>query len=68
MRLRTMGLLALVAVGSCGREPTAPDQSHNDLLPAAAFQGPDADYVPTPAGWYHRSCIHPVPQGAHVDA
>lgn len=25
------------------------------------------DLVATPDGWYHRSCVHEIPNGAHVD-
>lgn len=32
--------------------------SHDDLLEG---------YVPTPAGWYHESCVHQIPVGARVE-
>jgi len=28
----------------------------------------DTELVATPAGWFHRSCVHEIPNGAHFDA
>lgn len=42
---------------------TPPPQVLSDQGPSTA----SGDLVATPNGWYHRSCVHEVPNGAHVD-
>ena len=65
MKLPLLALLVTwLLVPGCERTSTAPEQP---LVAArAGFQVPDTGWVATPAGWYHRSCVHEIPNGAHV--
>jgi len=65
---RVVGLLLLLAVGACAREPTVPGVDAAERAGPAAIAAQLPGYVNTPAGWYHSSCVHPVPNGALVDA
>lgn len=60
------GLLALI-LASCADQPAAPRSAPPAQASAVADPGaiPD-DYVATPAGLYHRSCVHEIPMGATV--
>jgi hypothetical protein len=42
-----------------------PSASSKDAV--AASGEPDSNWIATPAGWYHRSCIHEVPDNSHID-
>lgn len=60
------GSLALVGCDSHTNAPTAP--TTNALHDASHAQGaPGPEYVNTPAGWYHRTCVHGLPAGARVN-
>ena len=63
LALLTSSLLILFT--ACDKTPVQPTGAG----PAMRAEGapPGADYVSTPAGWYHRSCVHEIPNGAHVD-
>ncbi len=59
-------LLGLLALVTCKDQPSAPS--------AVAITGAGSvvasaktDYVATPAGWLHRSCVHPLPEGAQLN-
>jgi Big-like domain-containing protein len=57
--------IVLLAVAACSEPASSPPQ------PSASKVGEDAgaipnDYVVTPAGWYHRSCVHQIEDGALV--
>ena len=57
--------MVLLSVG-CGEEPTSvPDLPLAPLAPQVGSV-PWGDYLPTPAGWWHRSCVHAIPEGAKV--
>ena len=63
MRPPLLSLLAVVAVAACAEHrPSAPEGAPS--MATAAQQG---EYVPTPAGLYHRSCVHPLPDSARID-
>jgi hypothetical protein len=50
-----------------GQNPVTPEHpvvGTSDFLPGS---GIPANYVTTPAGLYHRSCVHEIPNGARVD-
>jgi hypothetical protein len=62
-----------VAVAACSERRTAPTQPAAGIGSAASLTSipgdvPDNDtnYVATPAGLYHRSCVHEIPNGSHV--
>jgi hypothetical protein len=63
------GLVVLVVVAACTEQPTSTTArvqgGGNSAAPLAA---PQAEYVATPRGWYHRSCVHEIPAGAQMDA
>lgn len=70
-RRTTFTLLALVLpslllVSACGETSTQPNTPLGGMSRSNA--APPSDYVATPAGWYHRSCVHEIPNGARVDA
>ncbi len=68
---------ALIAGAGCGAEEDRP--GGNDPAIAAVQspvvaadadtrpEGPPNEYVDTPQGRFHRSCVHEVPDGAEVD-
>ncbi len=61
--------LALVLAAACAGEPTAvPTGTVADRASHVGMSKPGKDYVSTPAGWYHRSCVHEIPDGALADA
>jgi hypothetical protein len=73
---RAVGLIAVVGVGlALGCEdqlvPPKPDarsaQSSNLDVTTAAGSQPDSDWISTPAGWFHRSCVYNVPSGSRWD-
>lgn len=64
--VRPLGFLFVTALAAtaCERrtgQPTAPLQANE-----ASTLSPGSDYIRTPSGWYHRSCVHEIPNGAHV--
>jgi hypothetical protein len=63
-----LALTSAAVVAACAEQPTSttaiPLAVGNALLSA----GPLADYAATPAGYYHRSCVHEIPRGARVDS
>lgn len=63
-------LLVTVVAAACGDQstPMVPTAAQSPPPPKAAVQsGPADDLVATPNGWYHRGCVHEVPNGAHLD-
>src|SRR6266567_2633759 len=65
MKIFLAGLLALGLTAGCGESPSAPPSSSISTS-KAALQDP-SDYVPTPAGWMHRSCVHVIGNDACLD-
>jgi hypothetical protein len=59
-------LSSLLLLAACDQATSAPNAAADQAGLGAAEMGPD--YVATPAGWYHRSCVHEVPNGAHMSA
>jgi hypothetical protein len=55
----------LAGLAGCSEPASSPDESAPPSFVKEAPAAPD-DYVPTPAGWYHRSCVHGVENGAKV--
>ncbi len=63
-QLLAVSLLVTSACDQRTEAPSAPFDAPHSL--AAMSSPPDSEYVATPAGWYHRSCVHEIPNGAHV--
>jgi len=59
----TTALVPIAFLAACESQP-AP-QTSPDLSVAGSLTDPN--YVQTPAGQYHISCVHEIPNGAHVD-
>lgn len=66
MNKSLLSLLALLVAAACTERPTAVQTPAGK--PSLAGVTPIGDYVATPHGWYHRSCVHEIPSGARVDA
>jgi hypothetical protein len=58
-------VLGLLAAAACTEKP-APVSVEALPGPPAVGMLVSQDYVPTPAGWFHRSCIHEVPDNARI--
>ena len=58
-------LVAAILFGGCDRVAAPTNDGLADRSSAALMA--QGDYVATPAGWWHRSCVHGVPNGAHMD-
>lgn len=56
-----------ILVGCQDQGPAAPE-APNAALKGDAFAQPDSGYIATPAGWFHESCVHEIPNGARVNA
>ncbi len=56
-------ILALVGLAGCTEPASLPPPSENQSDQASP--APD-DYVATPAGWYHRSCVPEIEEGARI--
>lgn len=66
--LLVLGLIAsAMLVGCSDRSPAAPEAS-NAPLTENGSTSPGSDYVATPAGWFHQSCVHEIPNNARVGA
>ena len=67
MKPHRLGLLILVAAAAaCAEQSTTPLGVRDFSSAATAVVAPQGDYVITPSGWYHRSCVHEIPHGARV--
>jgi hypothetical protein len=57
--------LSVLAIGctDLSAPPKASDQRSSESVVGGDLSG----YIPTPAGWYHRSCVHQVDNGAFVE-
>ncbi len=72
--MRASMLHPLAAVGTLGlitsifgcNEPTSVARQMATGNPSEALTKIQDDYVATPAGWYHRSCVHQIEDGARV--
>ena len=53
----------LLLAAACAEHPESPSSSG----PTLATQAPQSEYVSTPVGWYHRSCVYQIPEDAVVD-
>lgn len=62
LRLGVVG--TLLAAAGCSEPTSAPDVIRTERRQVT---GPPADYVTTPAGLYHRSCVHEVEPGAVIE-
>ncbi len=62
-------LAAVVAVACTDRStPLIPTSAQSAARQETRTPGgPAGDLVATPNGWYHRDCVHEIPNGAHVD-
>jgi hypothetical protein len=66
-----LSTLAIGAVMACGENVTtaAPKSAPvSRLSDIAQDPGADSDWVSTPGGWYHKSCVHEVPSGSRGEA
>jgi hypothetical protein len=70
MKLTLVGILAVavVAVVSSCSDPISPPSPSADVQRNASKDAARNGYVMTPAGFFHRSCIHEIPEGALVDS
>lgn len=63
---------AVLLIAGCtdqSRTPTSPTRIAGPHFDAIAEQtSADSDWVSTPGGWYHKTCVHLVPQGSYLDA
>src|SRR6266545_749305 len=64
MQSQKLALLALAAALGCN-DSGSPAKSVSPELQQEAFRG-NGDYVATPAGLYHRTCVHEVEDGARI--
>lgn len=60
--------LALLITAGCADHSEIPTQPRPGVAAdiAAGTQPPGSGYVMTPAGWYHASCIHEIPDRSVV--
>lgn len=65
MKRFALGILALAVTAGCSEQPTAYPGTPTDGM-SSALAAQQAGYVATPAGWYHPSCVHEIPDGARV--
>jgi hypothetical protein len=61
-RLSALGIV--LSIAACSEPGSAPDAVESELRQVST---PPADYVTTPAGLYHRSCVHEVAPGAVIE-
>jgi hypothetical protein len=57
---------SLLGLSACDQGTVAPNAEPD--APNFAAMGHQSDSVATPAGWYHKSCVHEIPNGARVSA
>jgi len=58
-------LFGAILLGGCDRVAAPTNEASAER--SAAAQLLQGDYVATPAGWWHRSCVHAVPNGSHLE-
>ena len=58
-------LIALGLVQACSDTPVSPPQTTPAARPGSTAASVE-EYVLTPGGKYHRSCVHQVPSGSHI--
>ncbi len=63
--LHNLLVVGLVAIGACNEPMSVTREQPTESVVQALIAVPD-DYVATPAGWYHRSCVHEIEDGALV--
>jgi hypothetical protein len=66
LSLFTLSTSALLALAGCGDAESGGVDDDGDTVIFGASSDPD-DYIRTPAGMFHRSCVHSVPAGATVN-
>ena len=59
--------VATLLVAACS-DPAGPGLTPPGEADLAVVAGNSADYIQTPAGLYHRSCVHKIPDAAVVNA
>ncbi len=59
---------ALLVVAGCTDQiaPSAPASVRPSVHTQRSVTGQASDLVATPDGWYHRSCVHTIPNGATI--
>lgn len=70
MKRMHLSLLAIAITIGCkdAAMPVAPiATSSTKMVSDQVAPVASGDLVATPNGWYHRSCVHEIPNGAHVD-
>lgn len=63
MRACCWAVFALAATTACSDQPVSVEGRSPALRTTTAGR-PPGDYVATPAGWFHRSCVYEVEDGA----
>ena len=68
--LHLTSVLAVALAVGCREAPSAPGAASPDRASQAVMGAAQdlTDYVATPAGWYHLSCVHKIEDGARVDS
>lgn len=66
MKQAWIGVVVLAVAAGCNEPPSQPTEAPPEMANQRAPE-PPRDYVATPAGWYHRSCVHVVEDGARID-
>ncbi len=69
MKRIDLAVMAVVALAACFEQPTSTvTWGQRSGSTRAGVASPPGDYIATPAGYYHRSCVHEIPRGAQVDS
>ncbi len=69
MKRSDLSLLMLVALAGCTEQPTSTAAtSRGGSNTSTTLAATQSEYIATPRGLYHRSCVHEIPRGARVDA
>lgn len=66
MRRACLGVFVLAVAAGCTEQQNPVSVENPAGEPSLALAAPRGDYMPTPAGWYHRSCVHEVPDSARL--
>jgi len=67
MKRYWVAMVATVVLGACSDHSLPESPTGSTVAPNLSTAPLDTDLVATPAGWYHRDCVHAVANGAHVD-
>lgn len=65
MNRPSVSVLALTLLAACSDQPISVEPPATIAPNMALVPGPQ--YIATPAGTWHRSCVHEIPKGARVE-